>query len=70
MVDYFALAESGNFSNLLKSNPVGPCGPNNPVGTIFGGLRFFDTGYGITGMFGFHLGSILAFFLILGKPAM
>ena len=54
MVDYFALGQSGNFTNLLKSNSVRPGSPNNPVGAIFRGLRFFDPGHRIAGLFGFH----------------
>lgn len=54
MVDYFALGQSGNFTNLLKSNSVCPGSPNNPVVAIFRGLRFFDPGHRIAGLFGFH----------------
>ena len=54
MVDYLALGQSGNFTNLLKSNSVRPGSPNNPVGAIFRGLRFFDPGHRIAGLFGFH----------------
>ena len=54
MVDYFALGQSGNFTNLLKSNSVRPGSPNNPVGAIFRGFRFFDSGHRIAGLFRIH----------------
>jgi len=54
MVDYFALGQSGNLMNLLKSNPVCPGGPDNPVRTILGRFWFFNSGNRVTGLFGFH----------------
>ena len=51
---HFTFCESGYFSNLLKSNPVGPCSPNNPIGAVLGGLRFFNPGNGMAGLFRFH----------------
>ena len=42
--DYLTLGKAGDFTDFLKSNPVGPGSPNNPIRTILGWLRFFDSG--------------------------
>jgi len=54
MGNHFALGQSGYLSYFLKSNPVGPGGPNNPVGTVFGRFRFFNPDNGMVGLFGNH----------------
>lgn len=54
MSNYFTLGKPGNFLNFFKGDAVGPGSPNNPIGTILGRFRFFDSGNWIAGLFGFH----------------
>ena len=52
--DHFALGKAGNFTDFFKGDPVGPGSPDDPIRTILGWFRFFDSGNGITGLFGLH----------------
>ena len=53
--DHLALGKAGDFINFLKSDPVGPGSPDDPIRTVLGGFRFFHPGNGNTGLFGLHL---------------
>jgi len=50
-----ALGKAGDFSDFLKSNPVGPGSPNNPIRTILGWFRFFDPGNWTVRLLGLHI---------------
>lgn len=69
MGDHFALGEAGDLINFLKSNPIGPGSPDDPVRTIFGGFRFFHPGNRIAGLFGLHVTSFLVIHLPGANPS-
>ena len=52
--DDLAFGKTGDFSDFLKGDPVGPGSPDNPIRTVFGGLRFFDSGNWTVRLLGFH----------------
>ena len=52
--DDLAFVQTGNFSNFLKGDAIGPGGPDDPVVAAFGWLGFFDPGDGKFRHFGFH----------------
>lgn len=39
--NYLTFGETGDFTNFLKGDPVGPGSPDNPVWAILGWFRFF-----------------------------
>ena len=53
--DHFTLGKTGNFSDFLKGDPVGPGSPDDPIRTILGWFRFFDPGNWTVGLLGFHV---------------
>ena len=52
--DDLAFVQTGNFSNFLKGDAVGPGGPDDPVVAAFWWLGFFDPGDGKIRLLGFH----------------
>ena len=52
--DDLAFLQTGDFTNFFEGDAVGPRGPNDPVGTVFGWLGLFNPGYGKFGLLGFH----------------
>ena len=53
--DHLAFGKAGDFADFLKSNPVGPGSPNNPIRTILGWFRFFDPGNWTVRSLGLHI---------------
>ena len=53
--DYLTLSKPGDFADFLKSDPVGPGSPDDPIRTILGWFRFFDPGNWTVGLLGFHV---------------
>ena len=49
------LGKAGDFADFLKSDPVGPGSPDDPIRTILGWFRFFDPGNWTVGLLGFHV---------------
>jgi len=52
--DDLAFVQTGNFSNFLKGDAVGPGGPNDPIGAVLGWLGLFDPGDGKFRLFRTH----------------
>ena len=52
--NHFALGKAGDFINFLKSDPVGPGSPDDPIWTVLGWFRFFYPGNRIARLFGLH----------------
>ena len=55
--DHLALGKAGDFINFLKSDPVGPSCPDDPIGIIDIWLRIFDPGHWNVAFF-FHFPQI------------
>ena len=53
--DYLTFGKAGDFADFLEGDPVGPGSPNDPIRTIPGWLRFFDTGNWTVGLLGLHV---------------
>ena len=54
MSNDFALSKTRDFTNLFKSDAVGPCCPNNPVRRVLRWFRFFDSGNWVVGLLWIH----------------
>ena len=52
--DDLAFGKTGDFSDFLKGDPVGPGSPDDPIRTILRGLGFFDPGNWTVGLLGLH----------------
>ena len=60
--NYLTFGKAGDFTDFLKGDSVGPGSPDNPVRTILGWLRLFDSGNWTVGLFGLHQRLTLALF--------
>jgi hypothetical protein len=52
--DHLTLSKASDFADFLKGDPVGPGSPDDPIRTILGWLRFFDSGNWTIRLFGLH----------------